>query len=91
MTETELDKQTGLVADLTRRVDELQVAADEAVKLKDQMDEYEHYISASCLLWLRLLSAGIGTRLIDWQRQRTSWRSTRRSCRKVQTYATKSE
>ena len=40
LTETELDKQTGLVADLTRRVDELQVAADEAVKLKDQMDEY---------------------------------------------------
>ena len=39
LTETELDKQTGLVADLTRRVDELQVAADEAVKLKDQMDE----------------------------------------------------
>ncbi|VDB96749.1 unnamed protein product [Peniophora sp. CBMAI 1063] len=42
LTETELDKQTGLVADLTRRVDELQVAADEAVKLKDQMDEYRH-------------------------------------------------
>ncbi|KZV69058.1 HOOK-domain-containing protein [Peniophora sp. CONT] len=42
LTETELDKQTGLVADLTRRVDELQVSADEAVKLKDQMDEYRH-------------------------------------------------
>ena len=50
LTETELDKQTGLVADLTRRVDELQVAADEAVRLKDQMDEYDHYICASSSL-----------------------------------------
>ena len=40
MAETELDKQTNLVTDLTRRVDELQSKADEAVRLKDQLDEY---------------------------------------------------
>ena len=39
MAESELDKQTALVTDLTRKVDELQVRADEAVRLKDQLDE----------------------------------------------------
>ncbi|EIM82519.1 HOOK-domain-containing protein [Stereum hirsutum FP-91666 SS1] len=40
--EAELDKQTTLVNDMTRKVDELQVKADEAARLKDQMDEYRH-------------------------------------------------
>ena len=40
MTEAELDKQTGLVGELTRKVDELQVTADLAARLKDQVDEY---------------------------------------------------
>ncbi|KAL7283162.1 hypothetical protein ACG7TL_002588 [Trametes sanguinea] len=40
MAETELDKQTVLVTDLTRKVDELQARADEAARLKDQLDEY---------------------------------------------------
>ena len=39
MAEAELDKQTGIVSDLTRRVDELQSKADEAARLKDQLDE----------------------------------------------------
>jgi protein HOOK3 len=39
MAESELDKQTTLVTDLTRKVDELQVQVDEAAKLKDQVDE----------------------------------------------------
>ena len=38
--ESELDKQTALVTDLTRKVDELQGRADEAIRLKDQLDEY---------------------------------------------------
>ncbi|KAI8998901.1 HOOK-domain-containing protein [Trametes punicea] len=42
MAETELDKQTVLVTDLTRKVDELQARADEAARLKDQLDEYRH-------------------------------------------------
>ncbi|KAI0747833.1 HOOK-domain-containing protein [Daedaleopsis nitida] len=42
MAESELDKQTVLVTDLTRKVDELQARADEAVRLKDQLDEYRH-------------------------------------------------
>ncbi|KAI0316800.1 HOOK-domain-containing protein [Amylostereum chailletii] len=42
LTESELDKQTNLVTDLTRRVDELQGLADEAARLKDQVDEYRH-------------------------------------------------
>lgn len=39
MTESELDKQTNLVSDLTRKIDELQGKADEAARLKDQLDE----------------------------------------------------
>ncbi len=42
MAESELDKQTVLVTDLTRKVDELQERADEATRLKDQLDEYAH-------------------------------------------------
>lgn len=39
MAESELDKHTSVVTDLTRKVDELQVKADIAEKLKDQVDE----------------------------------------------------
>ncbi len=39
MSESELDKHTHLVSDLTRKVDELQMKADEAARLKDQLDE----------------------------------------------------
>lgn len=39
MAESELDKHTNLVTELTRKVDDLQVKADEAIKLKDQVDE----------------------------------------------------
>ncbi|KII88905.1 hypothetical protein PLICRDRAFT_175157 [Plicaturopsis crispa FD-325 SS-3] len=42
MAEAELDKHTTIVTDLTRKVDELQVKADEAARLKDQVDEYRH-------------------------------------------------
>ncbi|KAF8652701.1 hypothetical protein AX16_004205 [Volvariella volvacea WC 439] len=42
LSESELDKQTGLVTDLTRKIEELQVQVDQAVKLKDQLDEYRH-------------------------------------------------
>lgn len=40
MAESELDKHTTLITDLTRKVDELQIQADEAEKLKDKVDEY---------------------------------------------------
>ena len=40
MAESELDKQANVVSDLTRRIDELQHVADEAARLKDQVDEY---------------------------------------------------
>jgi protein HOOK3 len=40
MAELELDKNTTLVTDLTRKVDELQEKADLAARLKDQVDEY---------------------------------------------------
>lgn len=39
MAESELDKHTSLITDLTRKVDELQAKADEAGRLKDQVDE----------------------------------------------------
>jgi protein HOOK3 len=41
MAESELEKSTSTIAELTRRVDELQEQADEASKLKDQLDEYD--------------------------------------------------
>ena len=40
MAESELEKSTSTVAELTRRIDELQEQADEAGRLKDQLDEY---------------------------------------------------
>ena len=39
MAESELDKHTNIITELTRKVDELQVKADEAEKLKDKVDE----------------------------------------------------
>jgi len=39
ISESELEKQTSVVADLTHRVDELQTYAAEAARLKDQVDE----------------------------------------------------
>ncbi|KAL5511421.1 hypothetical protein ACEPAH_4637 [Sanghuangporus vaninii] len=40
--ETELERHRRLVEDLHHKVDELQVRADEAIRLKDQVDEYRH-------------------------------------------------
>lgn len=40
MAESEIDKHTHLVNELTKKNDELQVKADEAARLKDQVDEY---------------------------------------------------
>ena len=51
MAESELDKQTVLVTELTRKVDELQVRADEATRLKDQLDEYVSSIVILLLLF----------------------------------------
>ncbi|XP_006458316.1 hypothetical protein AGABI2DRAFT_176716 [Agaricus bisporus var. bisporus H97] len=42
MAESEIDKHTHLVNELTKKNDELQVKADEAARLKDQVDEYRH-------------------------------------------------
>ena len=39
MAESELDKHTSLITDLTKKIDDLQVKADEAGRLKDQVDE----------------------------------------------------
>lgn len=40
--ESELEKQTRVIAELTHRMDELQGYADEAARLKDQVDELRH-------------------------------------------------
>jgi hypothetical protein len=39
MTESELDKQTHLVTELTKQIDGLQGKAEEVDRLKDQIDE----------------------------------------------------
>ncbi|ORY35634.1 HOOK protein-domain-containing protein [Naematelia encephala] len=41
-TEADLDKQTSVVSDLMRMVEDLKIKAAEAAKLKDQLDEYRH-------------------------------------------------
>ncbi|KAJ7445821.1 HOOK protein-domain-containing protein [Mycena galericulata] len=40
--ESDLDKHVHIVTDLTKRNEELQTQADEAVRLKDKVDEYRH-------------------------------------------------
>ncbi|KAG5637856.1 hypothetical protein H0H81_002895 [Sphagnurus paluster] len=42
ITESELEKSTNLITDLTKKIDELQPRADERDKLKDKLDEYRH-------------------------------------------------
>jgi protein HOOK3 len=37
--ESDLDKQTNIAVDLSRKVEELQGKAEEAARLKDQLDE----------------------------------------------------
>lgn len=84
MAESELDKHTNLVAELTRKVDELQVKADEAEKLKDKVDE--------CVIRTRVILMsdhsylsyqGIATQQINYKRQKMLWKNTRRNCKKV--------
>lgn len=66
LAESELDKQTNIVNDLTRKVDELQVKADEAARLKDQMDEYVPFFAFVVRLYRcsRSLSADTDTQRI---------------------------
>ncbi|KAJ7756771.1 HOOK protein-domain-containing protein [Mycena maculata] len=40
--ESDLDKHVHMVTDLTKKNEELQTQADEAVRLKDKVDEYRH-------------------------------------------------
>ncbi|KAJ7702433.1 HOOK protein-domain-containing protein [Mycena rosella] len=40
--ESDLDKHVHIVTDLTKKNEELQIQADEAVRLKDKVDEYRH-------------------------------------------------
>ncbi|KAF8185017.1 HOOK protein-domain-containing protein [Mycena galopus ATCC 62051] len=40
--ESDLDKHTHMVTELTKKNEELQTQADEAVRLKDKVDEYRH-------------------------------------------------
>ena len=84
MAEAELDKQTGLVSELTHKVDDLQVTADLAARLKDQVDEcvvLTHVAGrlAECAL-------GIAMRQTSSKRPRTSWKSIKRNSRKVPIY-----
>lgn len=88
MAESELDKQTVLVTDLTRKVDELQERADEATRLKDQLDEYAHYLKV--LPHNTDPAIDIVMRQTGSRRLRMSWRSTRRNCKRLQICGNKS-
>jgi hypothetical protein len=65
MAESELDKHTSLVTDLTRKVDELQVKADQAGQLKDQVDEYVCWLSRRSAL---IIVTGIDMRQTSCKR-----------------------
>ncbi|KAF9505679.1 hypothetical protein BS47DRAFT_1367890 [Hydnum rufescens UP504] len=41
-TEADLDRHVSLITDLTKKVEDLQIQANQAIKLKDQVDEYKH-------------------------------------------------
>jgi hypothetical protein len=88
MAETELDKQTTLITDLTRKVDELQVEADKAARLTDQVDECAILLSSSGY------STNYGTDIVMLQiscrKQRMSWKNTRKNYRKVLTFGSTS-
>lgn len=88
MAESELDKHTTLITDLTRKVDELQVKADEAAKLKDQVDEWVHFQSASHLIQI-ISCTDIVMQQISCKRLKTSWTNTRRNSKKALSYAKK--
>ena len=88
MAETELDKQTTLITDLTRKVDELQVEADKATKLKDQVDECVILLSASG--WLTNYVIDIVMLRINSKKRKMSWKSTRKSYKKVLTFGSTS-
>ena len=88
MAETELDKQTTLITDLTRKVDELQVEADKATRLKDQVDE--------CVICIFLLGHSINNDIdivmlrINCRKRRMLWKNTRKSYKKVLTFGSMS-
>ena len=87
MSEAELDKQTHIVSDLTRKVDELQTKADEAARLKDQLDEY---VLCVCIRPVTEGLLGIGMLRTNCRRQRMLWRNTRRNSRRVPSCGSKS-
>ena len=82
MAETELDKQTTLITDLTRKVDELQVEADKAARLKDQVDEYVILLSSR---YSTNYDVDIVMLRINYRKRRMSWKNTRKSYKKVLT------
>ena len=88
MAETELDKQTTLITDLTRKVDELQVEADKAAKLKDQVDECVMLLSSSEYLSNYVID--IVMQRINCKKRKMSWKNTRKSCKKVLTFGSMS-
>jgi len=88
MAESELDKHTTLITDLTRKVDELQVKADEAAKLKDQVDEWVHFQFASHLIQI-ISCTDIVMQLINCKKLKMSWINTRRNSKKALSYAKK--
>ena len=88
MAETELDKQTTLITDLTRKVDELQVEADKAAKLKDQVDECVMLLSSS--EYLSNYGIDIVMQRINCKKRKMSWKNTRKSYKKVLTFGSMS-
>jgi len=88
MAETELDKQTTLITDLTRKVDELQVEADKAARLKDQVDECVILLSSS--IYLTNYGTDIVMPRTNCRKRRMSWKNTRKSYKKVLTFGSTS-
>ena len=62
------------------QVDELQVRADEAVRLKDQLDEYGQIYRHETI---RLITTDIAMQQTNFRKPKMSWKSTRRNSKKA--------
>lgn len=70
LAEAELEKQNRTVEDLHRKCEELQVQADEAVRLKDQVDECVPLLFDKRVISQALFLIDTAMQLINCRRQR---------------------
>jgi hypothetical protein len=78
--ESEIEKQTGVITDLNKRIDELQEQADEAAKLKDRVDEW---VLVSAFIATSDDYTDIATPQRSFRRPKMLWKNTRKSYKRA--------